>query len=214
MSLKYAGPKPLISAHGITFDLNKDDKFIYLSIVAELIQALNHEYVGGERYTHVTAKKPMDVDSILELIRRNDPLLDQEIQDRQKIVEQEIQEELERAYSNRVCVKKSAMSSLKISNFYVAIVLTALLTKRSTTVQSAHWLISSKKGISIRSSPRCFLNLPTFFTLFRGHWLNSIRQSTVRSIFTRKTDIYTSVSISFLENKPPDRLGEFHIVPA
>lgn len=102
MSLKYAGPKPLISAHGITFDLNKDDKFIYLSIVAELIQALNHEYVGGERYTHITAKKPMDCDEILELIRRNDPLLDQEIQDRQKIVEQEIQEELERAHSNRV----------------------------------------------------------------------------------------------------------------
>lgn len=102
MSLKYAGPKPLISAHGVTFDLNKDDKFIYLSIVAELIQALNHEYVGGERYTHITAKKPMDCDEILELIRRNDPLLDQEIQDRQKIVEQEIQEELERAHSNRV----------------------------------------------------------------------------------------------------------------
>jgi hypothetical protein len=102
MSLKYAGPKPLISAHGITFDLIKDDKFIYLSIVAELIQALTHEYVGGERYTHMTAKKPMDVDSILELIRRNDPLLDQEIEDRQKIVAQEIQEELERAQTNKV----------------------------------------------------------------------------------------------------------------
>jgi hypothetical protein len=102
MSLKYAGPKPLISAHGITFDLNKEDKFIYLSIVAELIQALNHEYVGGERYTHITAKKPMDSDQIMELIRINDPLLDQEIKDRQKIVEQDIEEELERAHSNKV----------------------------------------------------------------------------------------------------------------
>jgi len=102
MSLKYAGPKPLISAHGVTFDLNKEDKFIYLSIVAELIQALNHEYVGGERYTHITAKKPMDSDQIMELIRINDPLLDQEIKDRQKIVEQDIKEELERAHSNKV----------------------------------------------------------------------------------------------------------------
>lgn len=102
MSLKYSGPKPLISAHGITFDLNKDDKFIYLSIVAELIQALDHEYVGGKRYTHMTAKKPMDCDDILALIHRNDPLLNQEIEDRQKIVEQEIQEELDRAHSNRV----------------------------------------------------------------------------------------------------------------
>jgi hypothetical protein len=102
MSLKYAGPKPLISAHGITFDLNKEDKFIYLSIVAELIQALSHEYVGGERYTHITAKKPMDSDQTMELIRINDPLLDQEIKDRQEIVEEEIEEELERAHNNKV----------------------------------------------------------------------------------------------------------------
>lgn len=102
MSLKYAGPKPLISAHGITFDLNKDDKFIYLSIVAELIQALNHEYEGGKRYTYLTSNKPMDTDRILEVIRQNDPSLDQEIKDRQIIVEQEIADELERATTNRV----------------------------------------------------------------------------------------------------------------
>ncbi len=102
MSLKYAGPKPLISAHGVTFDLNKEDKFIYLSIVAELIQALNHDYVDGERYTYLTSQKPLDTDSIINLIRLNDPLLDQEIKDRQKIAEQEIEEELEHAHSNRV----------------------------------------------------------------------------------------------------------------
>ncbi len=102
MSLKYAGPKPLISAHGISFDLNKEDKFIYLSIVAELIQALDHEYVGGEKYTHITAKKPMNPDQIMELIRQNDPLLDQEINERQKIVESEIAEEVERGRSNKV----------------------------------------------------------------------------------------------------------------
>jgi hypothetical protein len=102
MSLKYVGPKPLISARGITFDLNKEDKFIYLSIVAELIQALNHEYVGGERYTHITAKKPMDADRILELIQLLDPHLDQAIQDRKLIVEEEIKEELARADTNKV----------------------------------------------------------------------------------------------------------------
>ncbi|WP_310440508.1 hypothetical protein [Sulfuricurvum sp.] len=108
MSLKYAGPKPLISAHGVTFDLNKEDKFIYLSIVAELIQALNHDYVDGERYTYLTSKKPLDTDSIINLIRLNDPLLDQEIQDRQKIAEQEIEEELEHAHSNRVLCEEES----------------------------------------------------------------------------------------------------------
>lgn len=101
-SLIYAGPKPLISAHGVTFDLNKDDKFIYLSIVAELIQALNHEYEGGKRYTYLTSNKPMDTDRVFELIRQNDPLLDQEVKDRQKIIEDEIEEELKRAHDNKV----------------------------------------------------------------------------------------------------------------
>jgi hypothetical protein len=102
MSLKYSGPKPLISAHGVTFDLNKEDKFIYLSIVAELIQALSHEYIGGKRYTYLTSNKPLDTDRIMELIRKNDPLLEQEIKDRQKIVEQEISEELVRAHDNKI----------------------------------------------------------------------------------------------------------------
>jgi hypothetical protein len=110
MSLKYAGPKPLISAHGISFDLNKEDKFIYLSIVAELIQALNHKYEGGKRYTHMTSNKPLNTDRILELIRQNDPMLDQEIKERQKIVEQEIADELERAHNNKVlCEEEKAV---------------------------------------------------------------------------------------------------------
>ncbi len=102
MPLKYAGPKPLISAHGVEFDLNKEDKFIYLSIVAELIQALNHEYVEDKRYTYLASNKPLDCDLVFDLIRQNDPLLDQEVKDRQKIAEQEIEEELERAHSNKV----------------------------------------------------------------------------------------------------------------
>jgi hypothetical protein len=113
MSLKYAGPKPLISAHGISFDLNKEDKFIYLSIVAELIQALNHEYVGGERYTHITSNKPLDSDRILELIRQNDPMLDQEIKDRQNIVEQEIAEEIQRANENKVLCEEEKIVLIK-----------------------------------------------------------------------------------------------------
>lgn len=102
MSLKYAGPKPLISAHGVEFDLNKEDKYIYLSIVAELILALDHEYIDDQKYTYMTAKKPLDCDYVLELIRKYDPSLDQEIENRRKIEEDEIAEELRRAHENKV----------------------------------------------------------------------------------------------------------------
>lgn len=102
MTLQYAGPKPLISAHGITFDLNKEDKFAYLSIVAELIKALSHEYLDGKSYSYITSGKPLETEEILSLIRSIDPNLEQEVKNRQEIVEKEIREELDRANSNRV----------------------------------------------------------------------------------------------------------------
>lgn len=102
MSLKYAGPKPLISAHGVEFDLNKEDKYIYLSIVAELILALDHEYIDGQRYTHLTSSKPLGNDRIFEIITMYDSELNQKIADRQKMLEDEIANELDRAHGNKV----------------------------------------------------------------------------------------------------------------
>ena len=102
MRLQYASPKPLISSHGIEFDLNKEDKFVYLSIVAELIQALNHEYEEDRRYVFMTSGKPLDNDRILATIKAHDPRIEEKVAERQKIVETEIADELERARTNRV----------------------------------------------------------------------------------------------------------------
>ncbi|MBN2869573.1 MAG: hypothetical protein JXK04_01295 [Campylobacterales bacterium] len=102
MPLRYAGPKPLISAHGIEFDLNKEDKFVYLSIAAELIQALDHEYVAEKRYSYIASGKPLPADEILSAIRLHDPLIDQEMQMRRHTAEQELREELERAQTNKL----------------------------------------------------------------------------------------------------------------
>ncbi|MFA6144181.1 MAG: hypothetical protein WCW84_01445 [Sulfurimonas sp.] len=102
MPLKYAGPKPFISAHGITFDFNKEDKFIYLSIVAELIQALDHDYIQNKRYTYLSTAKPLDVESIFKLIADKEENLLSEIEERRIIAEKEIADELQRARENRL----------------------------------------------------------------------------------------------------------------
>ena len=52
MTLKYVGPKPIISHTGIEFDKNKEDKYVYLGIVAQLITALDHKYVAEKSYTY------------------------------------------------------------------------------------------------------------------------------------------------------------------
>jgi len=102
MPLKYAGPKPLISAHGITFDQNKEDKFAYLSIVAELIQALDHNYQADERYTYLAKAEPLKSDTILDLIKSKDENLLSEMEERRLRVEKEIANELQRAHENKV----------------------------------------------------------------------------------------------------------------
>lgn len=101
MFLQYVGPKPLISAHGVEFDHNKEDKFIYLNFVAELIHALDHEYIEDQSYAYITTLT-RDTDALLSLFRSYDPLIDEEIETRRKLVENEIEEEIERAHTNRV----------------------------------------------------------------------------------------------------------------
>lgn len=102
MPLKYVGPKPLISAHGVTFDLNKEDKFVYLSIVAELIQALDHNYQADQRYTYLAMAKPLSPETIYDLIAEKEPNLSEQIEERRKIAEAEIDDELQRGHENKV----------------------------------------------------------------------------------------------------------------
>lgn len=102
MTIKYVGPRPLISVSGIDFDHKKEDKYIYLSIVAELIQALDHEYVKDQHYVAMTGKKPLDPATILSLIRSYDSELDEAIAERNALSETEIDDELTRAHENRL----------------------------------------------------------------------------------------------------------------
>jgi hypothetical protein len=102
MQLVYSGPKPLISSHGISFDNNKDDKFIYLGILAELIQALNHEYIAERIYTYNADGHPLSPDDILAQIRKCDANVDEAMTLAKKNAEENIEEELERAHNNHV----------------------------------------------------------------------------------------------------------------
>jgi len=52
MTLKFVGPKAIISHTGITFDTNKEDKYVYLNIVIQLLKALDHEYIPDKKYLY------------------------------------------------------------------------------------------------------------------------------------------------------------------
>ncbi len=102
ITLKYVGPKALYSVSGISFDHSKEDKFIYLSILAELIEALDHEYANDQRYVVETGNKPLDQNILLELIRKRPSNLNEQIEYWIAKTTEEIDDDIKRAQNNPI----------------------------------------------------------------------------------------------------------------
>ena len=97
MQIKYVGPKTLISTGGISFDKRKRDKFIYLDCVLQLIEAIDHDYVGAEPHLHTTESRQLIGDDLLERVRQYCPEVDAIITEAQNDAEAYMDDNLTRA---------------------------------------------------------------------------------------------------------------------
>ena len=102
LQLKYVGPKPIISHHGVTFDNNKVDKFDYLNIVLQLLNALDHEYIQEKTYTYDTTTKRLDNKALIEELYKYCPDIDSVVDDRNHMIEEDIAKDLQDAKENTV----------------------------------------------------------------------------------------------------------------
>ena len=102
MQLKYVGPKPIISHTGIEFDNNKDDKFVYLNIVLQLLQALDHDYIEDKTYTYQTSTDRLSDLELISGLKKYCPNIDSLMDKEAHCVEEEIQHNLDRADENKV----------------------------------------------------------------------------------------------------------------
>ena len=100
MTLKYVGPKPIISHTGIEFDTNKEDKYVYLPLVARLLKALDHEYIENKTYI---CEEDIDIsfDNMMVILEKYCPDLDTLLDKTNHDVEEEIEHNLHRANENR-----------------------------------------------------------------------------------------------------------------
>lgn len=80
MKLEYAGLKPIISEHGITFKDGKEDKFKYLKYAAELLEAFDHEYKRKTNYTHELKEQRLSSNEMLKLILKFHPNIESSMQ--------------------------------------------------------------------------------------------------------------------------------------
>jgi len=100
MTLKYVGPKPIISHTGIEFDTNKEDKYVYLPIVAKLLKALDHKYIEGKSYS-CEADKDISSKNMMSILEKYCPDLKTLLDKNNHNVEEEIEHNLQRANKSK-----------------------------------------------------------------------------------------------------------------
>lgn len=121
MKIKYVGPKPVISHTSISFDMNKEDKYVYLNIATQLIEALDQEYLEDKTYKRVldTTLSDREMISILE---KRCPNFDGLVNKTNHSVEDEIEENLQRAHENTILSdeeKEVLEANIKLMHDYI-----------------------------------------------------------------------------------------------
>lgn len=81
MKLKYAGPKPIISQHGISFKDGKEDKYCYLMIAIQILNAIDHEFVGHKIYSYDLNSQRLSDDDMINTILSYHPRLETKMEE-------------------------------------------------------------------------------------------------------------------------------------
>ena len=79
MKIKYAGPKPMISHHGISFKDGKEDKYVYLVIAVQILKAIDKDFDINKSYSYALANKKISDDEMLETMLKYEPKLEDEV---------------------------------------------------------------------------------------------------------------------------------------
>ncbi|MDZ7819694.1 MAG: hypothetical protein U5K55_14280 [Aliarcobacter sp.] len=121
MKLEYAGLKPVISEHGISFKDGKEDKFIYLSFAIDILNAIDHTYEQKRAYSHQLNTKPLSPNEIIDVLLKYHPDLELNMDNEIQSYLHHLDEE-ERMVENRTNLseleKKTYISNLQIMRNY------------------------------------------------------------------------------------------------
>lgn len=92
MKIEYSGPSPIISERGISFKDGKEDKYNYLRIAIQILNAISHEYDANRVYTYNINERRLSSDEMIAAILKYHP-------DVEEIINKEVENFLE-------CLKK------------------------------------------------------------------------------------------------------------
>jgi len=94
MKIKYAGPRPIISQHGIFYKNGKEDKYNYLMTALELLHAIDHNYKDRKFYSTYISRKQLKEKQFHTILQRYDADLETEVEQEVQRYEKQIEDEL------------------------------------------------------------------------------------------------------------------------
>ena len=68
MEIKYAGPRPQISHHGVSFKDGKEDKYVYLMIALQILRAIDKDYDEQKSYSYDTKTQRLGNEEMLTIL--------------------------------------------------------------------------------------------------------------------------------------------------
>ena len=99
MEIKYSGPRPVISQHGIEFKDGKEDKYVYLIIAIQILKAIDKDYGEKDSYSYDTKTKRFTDDELLEIMLSYEPNLKEAVIEEEVRYEKHLEDEIEQVKS-------------------------------------------------------------------------------------------------------------------
>lgn len=113
MKLKYVGPKPVISEHGVSFKDGKDDKYVYIKFAIDILNALNHNYQKGHIYKHDIEDLTLSDEEIETIILNYKPQLLEDIEKDIESYNVHLDEEIENLETSHKTLNETELYAFK-----------------------------------------------------------------------------------------------------
>ncbi|WP_024954256.1 hypothetical protein [Sulfurospirillum arcachonense] len=94
MKIKYSGPRPFITHHGVTFKDGKEDKYVYLMIGIQILQAIDKDFGEKKSYSYDITTKRLSNEEILNIMLQYEPSLEKDTNLERISYEEKLDEEI------------------------------------------------------------------------------------------------------------------------
>ncbi|MCK5293533.1 MAG: hypothetical protein KAJ49_02695 [Arcobacteraceae bacterium] len=121
MKLKYMGPRPVISQHGIQFKSGKEDKYVYLMIALQILKSIDKDYNSTKSYNYDTSTKRLSNIEMIKVINSYENNLDKTILSEEKNYKLRIKKEIQiiKDRTNLKKIEKTAwVNNIKLMSNY------------------------------------------------------------------------------------------------